>query len=218
MDKNILASCIDLTLLKPFAVREDIIKICNQAMRFGFFSVCVNPVNVRFALGELSGSRVRVCTVVGFPFGASKKEVKAFEAKSAIKDGATEIDMVINITAIKNGDAKIAEADIVAVVKAAAPYPVKVIIETCYLTDEEKVITCRMLLNTGAAFVKTSTGYGSGGATEQDVRIIRNIVGDRMKIKAAGGIQNLQIALSLLDAGADRLGTSRGVEIIAECE
>jgi deoxyribose-phosphate aldolase len=216
ISKTELASCIDSTLLKPFAVRDDIRKLCAQAMRFGFYSVCVNPIHVRYAISELADSRVKVCTVVGFPLGANKKEVKAFEAKSAIRDGAKEIDMVIGIEYVKSGEMKKAEEDIIAVVKASAPYPVKVIIETCFLSDAEKESACRLIMNSGASFVKTSTGFGTEGAKVEDVKLIKSIVGERLMIKAAGGIQTLRQALLLIEAGADRLGTSKGVEIIAE--
>ncbi len=216
IDKASLASLIDLTLLKPFATEDDIRKLCVQAMRFGFFAVCVNPVHVRYAVSELAGSRAKVVTVVGFPLGANKKETKAFEAINAVKDGATELDMVINMAFLKCGPHEAAEDDIRAVVKACAPYPVKVIIETCYLSDAEKETACKIILNSGAAFVKTSTGFAEQGGTEEDVRLIRRIVGDSLKIKAAGGISTLKQAVSLIEAGADRLGTSKGVEILAE--
>jgi deoxyribose-phosphate aldolase len=218
MKKASIASCIDLTLLAPFALNEDIHKLCLQAMRFGFYSVCINPVNVKFVKKELSGSGVKVCSVVGFPFGANKKEIKAFEAKTAIKEGAQEIDMVMNIAAFKNGDVKLAQDDLNAVIRAAEPHPVKVIIETCYLNDDEKVNACKMIMHTNAQFVKTSTGFGSAGATESYIRLILIVVGNNLKIKATGGIHTLKFALALIEAGADRLGTSKGVEIIAECD
>lgn len=216
MDKQGVSRLIDSTLLKPFASHDDIRRLCVQAMRFEFFSVCVNPIYVSLAARELDGSHIRICTVAGFPLGTHKKETKAFETKRAIRDGADEIDMVMNLGALKSRDYKSVTADIDAVVRAAEGRPVKVIIETCFLTDEEKSAACKIILGTGAAFVKTSTGFGTHGATEADIRLMRTIVGGALKIKAAGGIQTLKDLLHLVDAGADRIGTSRGVEIVSE--
>jgi deoxyribose-phosphate aldolase len=216
LDKKSFAMLIDFTLLKPFATSEDIKKLCMQAVRYGFFSVCVNPVYVKFAFKELSGSQVKVCTVSGFPLGANRMEIKALEAKSAKKDGASEIDMVMNLSAFKSGDFTAVEREINAVVKACEPAPVKVIIETCYLSEDEKIKACRLIMKTGAKFVKTSTGFGNSGATESDVRLIKSIIGDELKIKAAGGIHTFKDAFGLIEAGADRIGTSAGVQIISQ--
>ncbi|MCX7655390.1 MAG: deoxyribose-phosphate aldolase [Treponemataceae bacterium] len=214
--KASLAKTIDHTLLKPTATAEQIRELCAEARANHFASVCVNPVWVPLVAKELSGSDVLTCTVIGFPLGASTKEIKAEETRLALKQGAQEVDMVINIGALKGGDHRTVEEDIRAVVKAAEKAIVKVIIETCFLSDEEKRIACELARKAGAHFVKTSTGFGSGGATVEDVRLMKKVVGDTMKIKASGGIRSYHDAIAMLEAGADRIGTSSGVAIIAE--
>ena len=208
------AKLIDHTNLKATATREDILKLCNEAYKYGFKSVCVNPVNVSLAKELLSGSDVLVCTVIGFPLGANTKEVKAFETIKAISDGADEVDMVINIGAAKEHNFEQVYQDILAVVDAADGVLVKVILETCYLTDEEIVECSKMALKAGADFVKTSTGFGSGGATKEAVKLMRETVGDAMGVNASGGIHDKADYDTMVDAGASRIGTSSGVKII----
>lgn len=218
--KDEMARFIDHTLLKPAATREDIKHLCQEALDFNFYSVCVNPVYVSFASKILEGSDVKVCCVVGFPFGANVSEVKAFEAEKAILDGADEIDMVINLGALKSGDLKEVRKDIQGVVKKAKlthkEVKVKVIIETGLLSNEEKVIACKLVKDSGADFVKTSTGINSTGATIQDVILLRKNVGVEFGVKASGGIRSYDAAKNLISAGASRLGTSSGVKIINE--
>jgi deoxyribose-phosphate aldolase len=213
-----IARLIDHTLLKPEATREDIQRLCEEALTYGFASVCVNPWNVPQAAELLQGSAVRVCTVVGFPLGATFPQVKAFEATEAIKAGAQEIDMVINIGALKSGQEAVAEADIRGVVEAShhGGAICKVILEIALLTREEKVRGALAAKKTGADFVKTSTGFGPGGATVEDVRLIRETVGSGTGIKAAGGVRTLQDLLKMVEAGATRVGASAGVKIIQE--
>ncbi len=215
--KSVVAKTIDHTLLKPIATAEQVRELCAEARANRFASVCVNPVWVPVAAKELSGSDTLVCTVIGFPLGANATETKAEEARLAVKHGAHEVDMVINIGALKAGDHRIVEEDIRAVVKAAGPKAaVKVIIETCFLSDDEKRTACELAMKAGAHFVKTSTGFGTGGATVEDVRLMRKTVGAACKVKASGGIRSYHDAILMLEAGADRLGTSSGVAIIAE--
>ena len=215
--KAVVAATIDHTLLKPIATAEQIRELCAEARANKFASVCVNPVWVPLVAKELSGSGVAVCTVIGFPLGANATETKVEEAKLAIKHGAQEVDMVINVGALKSGDLRALEDEIRAVVKASAPKAiVKVIIETCFLSDEEKRAACELAVKAGAHFVKTSTGFGTGGATAEDVRLMRKTVGGACKVKASGGIRSYHDAILMLEAGADRLGTSSGVAIIAE--
>lgn len=208
-----LAKYIDHTLLKPEASVEQIRRLCEEAAAHGFAAVCVNPVFVDLAVQLLRGSGVRVATVVGFPLGATFTEIKAAEAKAAIERHADEIDMVINLGAVKSGIWDAVEDDIRAVVAAAAGRTVKVILETCLLTDEEKRRACRAALAAGAQFVKTSTGFSSGGATVEDIRLLKDIVGDQALIKASGGIRSREQALAMIAAGAARIGTSAGVAI-----
>lgn len=208
------AKYIDHTLLKATATKDDIINLCAEANQYHFASVCVNPVNVSFARELLAGTDVMVCTVIGFPLGANSKEVKAFETTQAIADGADEVDMVINIGAAKAHDWDAVYEDILAVVKAANGVLVKVIIETCYLTDEEKVMACKMAMKAGADFVKTSTGFGTGGATAQDVALMKSTVGDVCKVKASGGIRSKADFDAMVSAGAERIGCSAGVKIM----
>lgn len=213
-----LASMIDHTLLKPEATEAQVRQLCDEAKQSSFASVCVNPPYVALCASLLAGTPVRVCTVVGFPLGAHVPQVKAFEAEQAIRAGATEIDMVINVGALKNGDNALVEHDVAEVVRVshAAGALVKVIIEAALLTDEEKVTACRLAQSAGADFVKTSTGFGPGGATPHDVALMRQTVGPQMGVKAAGGIRILQDALAMIEAGATRIGASASVKIISE--
>lgn len=214
--KATLAACIDHTILKATANEEEIRELCNEARIHGFASVCVNPYWVKFCSKELSGSKVPVCTVVGFPLGANSTAIKAEETRQAIENGAREIDMVINLGALKSGNWKAVEEDIKAVVKAAKDVTVKLIIETCYLNESEKTRACELALKTGVDFVKTSTGFGSGGANVDDIKLIKNTLAGKLKIKASGGIRSYHDAIRMLEAGADRLGASSGIAIISE--
>lgn len=210
-----LAKMIDHTLLKPQATREDIARLASEARQYGFASVCVNPCWVPVAAQELTGTEVKVCTVIGFPLGASSTQVKVFETQDAIDHGAAEIDMVIAIGRLKAGEDTAVESDICAVVEAARGKAlVKVIIETCLLTDDEKVRACMLAVRAGADFVKTSTGFSTGGARPEDVALMRKTVGKTAGVKASGGIRSKEDALRMVAAGADRLGTSAGVLII----
>ena len=206
---------IDHTLLKSDASAEQIKKICAEARQYGFMSVCVNPARVELVHKELEGSGVKTCCVIGFPLGATLSSVKAFEAQEAIKLGAEEVDMVINIGAVKDGNWELVESDICAVVEAASGKAlVKVIIETCLLTDEEKIKACECAMRAKADFVKTSTGFSTAGATEHDVKLMRNVVGDSMGVKASGGVRTPEDAEKFIAAGASRLGTSNGVKLL----
>jgi deoxyribose-phosphate aldolase len=217
MDKRELARMIDHTLLKPAATKEQIEQLCQEGRAHHFASVCVNPVHVRQCAQLLEGSDVEVCTVAGFPLGATPTEVKVFEALRAIYDGATEVDMVINVGALKGGQLDLVEEEIAALARAchANDALLKVIIEAALLTDEEKTTACQLAQRAGADFVKTSTGFGPGGATLEDVALMRSVVGPEMGVKAAGGIHTYQEALAMVDAGANRIGASRGVEIVS---
>ncbi|WP_374722210.1 deoxyribose-phosphate aldolase [Peribacillus tepidiphilus] len=209
------AKMIDHTLLKAEATQEQIIKLCAEAKKYGFASVCVNPVWVKTATEELKGSDVKVCTVIGFPLGSNTPETKAFEAKNAIENGATEVDMVINIGALKDKNDELVERDIRAVVDTAKGKAlVKVIIETCLLTVEEKVRACELAVKAGADFVKTSTGFSTHGATVEDVALMRKTVGPDIGVKASGGVRDLNDLKSMVEAGANRIGTSSGVKIM----
>lgn len=212
------ASLIDHTLLKPEASESDIRKLCDEAAKFGFASVCVNPAWVKKASEFLRGTSVPVCTVIGFPLGATLPDVKAFEARRAIFNGAREVDMVINIGALKSGDDCTVEDDIRAVADAAHENGVllKVIIETALLTDEEKVRACLASKNAGADFVKTSTGFAKGGATVDDVALMRRTVGSALGVKASGGVKGIDDARAMFEAGATRIGASVGVKIAQE--
>ena len=210
-----MASMIDHTVLKPSASREEIEKLCEEALRFRFASVCVNPCYVPLCAQMLRMTNVKVCTVVGFPLGANRSEVKAFEAERAISDGAQEVDMVINVGALKSKDHELVERDIRAVVDACRSIVVsKVIIEAALLTDEEKVTACTLAKAAGADFVKTSTGFGPGGATAHDVALMRGVVGEEMGVKAAGGIRDVETAEEMIAAGASRIGASASVKIV----
>jgi len=210
-----MAKSIDHTLLKPDAVQADIEKLSAEAKQHAFGAVCVNSCHVPLAAKLLSGSQVHVCSVVGFPLGAMDTSSKAFEAKTAVEAGATELDMVINLGALKAGELKTVEADI-RVVKNAVGHDkvVKVIIETCLLTREEKVQACQLAKSAGADFVKTSTGFSTGGATIEDVQLMKKTVGESMQVKASGGIKDWATAEAMLRAGATRIGTSSGVGIL----
>lgn len=211
---NNIANMIDHTILKAVATKEDVKKLCNEAKEYNFFSVCINPANIEFAKKELEGSSVKVCTVIGFPLGANTSEVKAFETKDAIKKGADEVDMVINIGALKDKDYDYVLNDIKAVVDAANKEAlVKVIIETCYLTDDEKKIACELSVKAGADFVKTSTGFGTGGSTPEDIKLMREVVGPNIGVKASGGVRNQEDAKAVIKAGCSRIGASASVAI-----
>lgn len=211
-----LAPYIDHTMLKADATEEVIARYCREAREQGFASVCVNSVNIPFVVQELAGSSVLACSVVGFPLGAMSTKAKAFEAQEAVASGAQEIDMVINIGAAKQGLWDRVQEDIQAVVTAAKPALVKVIIETCLLTDQEKVRACQAAEAAGAHFVKTSTGFSTGGASLEDVKLMRATVGDRLGVKASGGIRSPEFAQALLEAGATRLGAGDGMKLLAK--
>lgn len=210
-----IASYIDHTLLKAEATEQQIIQLCKEASEYNFASVCVNPAWVSTAAAELTNSTAKVCTVIGFPLGASTSETKAFETADAISKGAGEIDMVINIGALKSGKTELVKKDIEAVVNAAAGKAiVKVIIETSLLTDEEKTVASQLTKEAGADFVKTSTGFSTGGATIADVKLMREAVGPDLGVKASGGVRSLEDVQAMIDAGATRIGASSGVQIM----
>ena len=212
-----LAPYIEQTLLKPEATVREIASLCREARRYNFAAVCVNPVYVESASQYLSGSGLRVCAVVGFPLGAATAAVKAFEAGEAVANGAREIDMVIHIGSLKAGKLDYLEAEIAAVVRAARGCPVKVILETGLLTDVEKIAGCRAAKKGGARFVKTSTGFGPGGATAADIRLLKKVAGTGMGVKASGGVRTREIALKMSAAGASRIGTSSGAALMEGC-
>lgn len=209
---------IDHTLLKAEATKEQITKLCQEARQYDFASVCVNTCYVPLAKQLLAGSDVKVCCVVGFPLGAMDTVSKAFEAKTAVENGAQEVDMVINIGALKDKDYDYVTKDIAAVVEASKPAIVKVIIEACLLTDEEKVEACKCSMNAKAEFVKTSTGFSTHGATPEDVALMKKTVGDVCKVKAAGGVRSYDDAMKMIEAGADRLGCSAGIKVMEEAK
>ncbi|MBL7574846.1 deoxyribose-phosphate aldolase [Peptoniphilus asaccharolyticus DSM 20463] len=206
---------IDHTLLKPEATKEAILKLIDEAKQYDFCSVCINPAWVSLAAKELKDTDVKVCTVIGFDLGATTTASKAFETANAVENGADEVDMVINVGFLKSKEYDLVKEDIAEVVKAANGKIVKVIIETCLLTDEEIVKVCQLSKEAGADFVKTSTGFNSGGATVEDVKLMKETVGE-MLVKASGGIRDLDTALKMIEAGADRLGVSAGIQIIEE--
>lgn len=218
ISKEQLAGMIDHTLLKPTTTKKDIMRLCREAKKYRFAAVCVNPTYVSLAAKLLKNTDVKVCTVIGFPLGATTTEVKAFETENAIKNGAQEVDMVINIGMLKSGNYGFVKRDIEAVVKAAGDAITKVIIETCYLSDKEKVKACMLAKKAGADYVKSSTGFGSRGATIADVRLMRKIVGKKMGVKAAGGIRTFEDAVAMIKAGATRIGTSHAMSIMAEAK
>lgn len=209
-----LAKYIDHTILKPDATTDKVKEICAEAREYGFMSVCVNLTHTALVSKELEGSDVKTCTVVGFPLGAMTPEVKAFETKTAVELGADEIDMVINIGAMKDGNFDLVERDIKAVVDASGKALVKVIFETCLLTKEEIVKAAELSVAAGADFVKTSTGFSTGGATVEDVALMKKTVGDQAKVKASGGVRTYEDAMAVIEAGAERIGASAGVSIV----
>ena len=212
-----IAKLIDHTVLKPQTTRKQVETLCREAAHYGFASVCVNPCWVSLCAELLRDSGVAVCTVIGFPLGANTSAVKAFEAAEAIRQGAAEVDMVLNIGALKDGDYELVREDIGAVVAAAEGKAlVKVILETCLLTEEEKRVACRLCKEMGADFVKTSTGFSTGGATVEDIALMRAAVGEEMGVKASGGIRNYAVAKAMVEAGASRIGASAGVQIVEE--
>lgn len=210
-----LSRYIDHTLLKADATENEVIKLCNEAKEYDFFSVCINPGFVELAAKELSESNVAVCTVIGFPLGASTPETKAFETRDAIQKGAAEVDMVINISKLKDKKDDEVLKDIKAVVDAADKKAlVKVIIETCLLTDEEKERACKLAKDAGADFVKTSTGFSTGGATKEDIALMRKTVGTEMGVKASGGVRTYEDAVTMIESGATRIGASASIAIV----
>ncbi len=213
-----MAHMIDHTLLKPDATQDQIAQLCYEARKHGFASVCINPTNVKLCAELLKGSNIAVCTVVGFPLGATPTEVKVFEAQQAVREGATEVDMVINIGALKSQDYELVERDIASMARVchAGNAILKVIIEAVLLTDEEKVAACQLAKVAGADFVKTSTGFGPGGAALEDVALMRHVVGPSMGVKAAGGIGTYEKAQQMIAAGASRIGASGSVKIMQE--
>ncbi|MDA1329477.1 MAG: deoxyribose-phosphate aldolase [Chloroflexi bacterium] len=209
---------IDHTLLKPDATPDQIAQLCYEARKYGFASVCINPAHVKLSADLLKGTQVKVCTVIGFPLGASSPEVKTFETETALRDGATEIDMVINIGALKGRDFTVVAKDIAGVVQIAhaAGALVKVIIETSLLNEEEKVTACLLAKEAGADYVKTSTGFSGGGATVEDIALMRRVVGPEMGVKASGGVKDYDDARHMVEAGATRIGASAGIKIAQE--
>jgi deoxyribose-phosphate aldolase len=210
-----LEKYIDHTILKPDTTADAVRQVCTEAKTHGFYSVCVNPYYVPLVKEELAGSEVKITSVVGFPLGNTTKEAKAFETKQAIASGADEIDMVINIAAVKNAEWDLVESDIRAVVEALSEETkLKVILETCLLTEEEKVRACQVAKAAGAHFVKTSTGFSSGGATVEDIQLMRKTVGPEMGVKASGGVRDAETAVAMIAAGATRIGASSSVAIV----
>ena len=210
-----IARLIDHTILKPETSKEQVKKVCEEAKEHNFASVCVNPYYVEYVSELLRDSDVKVTSVIGFPLGSTTKEVKAYEATNAIENGADELDMVINIGALKDGDDQIVKEDIKAVVNAAAGKAiVKVIIETSLLSEEEKIRACKLSVEAGADFVKTSTGFSTGGATEEDIKLMRSTVGPDLGVKASGGVRDRETAIKMVDAGATRIGASSSVSIV----
>ena len=215
MTASEMAKYIDHTLLKPEAALPAFDKLCDEAIRYGFKSVCVNSGRVAYVAEKLKGTGVKVCSVIGFPLGAMDSSAKAFEAKRAMEQGASELDMVLNIGALKSGELKVAEEDIRAVRgEARGTTVLKVIIETCLLTEGEKALACEIAKKAGADFVKTSTGFSTGGATVEDVALLRRVLGAEMGVKASGGIKDFATASAMIAAGADRIGAGAGVAIV----
>lgn len=205
---------IDHTNLKQDMSEQDLIKLVNEAKEYDFFSICINPCWVKQASELLAGSNTKVCSVIGFPLGANTTNIKVLEAKEAIENGASEIDMVINVSKLKDKDYEYVYNEIKKIKEAIGNYVLKVIIEACLLTDEEKRIACQIIMKAGADFVKTSTGMSTGGATVEDVKLFKEVVGDTTLIKAAGGVRTYEDAISMIEAGANRIGTSGGVKIV----
>ncbi len=214
--RQALAAMIDHSLLRPNATREELKKLCDESIAYGFKAVCINPIHVAEAVHLLKGKGVLVCSVVGFPFGTHSPKMKAFETAEAFRLGAREIDMVIRVGALKERKDQEVREDIRAVVEAAQGWPVKVILETCYLTEEEKIRGCKLSIEAGASFVKTSTGFATAGATVEDVMLMRRTVGPTMGVKAAGGIRTLEDAMKMIEAGANRLGCSSSAAIMKQ--
>lgn len=215
MDKREVLKRVDHTQLKAYATWEDIVTLCDEAIEFGTASVCVPPAYIG-RIHETYGDKINICTVVGFPLGYSVTEAKAAETQKAIEDGANEIDMVVNISDVKNGLYGKVEEEIRVLKKACGDKILKVIIETCYLTQEEKIAMCRAVTAAGADYIKTSTGFGTGGATLEDVRLFKEHIGPNVKIKAAGGISTLEDLEAFVEAGCDRIGTSRAVGLLRD--
>lgn len=214
MNKAQIAKMIDHTILKAEATESEIIKLCKEAIHYDFASVCVNPSMVPVAAKELKGTHVKVCTVIGFPLGATTTEVKVFETKDVIEKGAIEVDMVINVGKLKERNLEYVKNDIKAVVEAAKGKALtKVIIETCLLTEEEKIIACKLSKEAGSDFVKTSTGFSTGGATVEDIKLMRETVGPEMGVKASGGVRSKKDALAMIENGATRIGASASISI-----
>ena len=214
--KKDIAKLIDHTSLRPDTTGIQIEVLCKEALKYNFYSVCINPYFIPLAKTFLANSEVKICTVVGFPLGANLSRVKTYEAKEAVKEGADEIDMVVNISALKDKDYQKVQEDIESVVRTINGLTCKVILETALLNNQEKEAACRIACEAGAHFVKTSTGFESGGATVEDVRLMRKTVGDHLGVKAAGGIRDYATALKMVEAGATRIGASKGVEIVKE--
>ncbi len=214
LTKEDIARIIDHTMLKPEATYDDIEKLCSEAKQYNFYSVCVNSFFVPFAKEKLKDSSVKIASVVGFPLGAMDSAAKTFEAERAIRSGADEIDMVINIGALKSKSYEIVEEDIRNIVKAVSPHIVKVIIETCLLSDAEKIISCTIAASAGAKYVKTSTGFNKAGAKTEDIKLMRSTVGKNIGVKAAGGIHTFEDAIEMVKAGASRIGASKSVSIV----
>jgi deoxyribose-phosphate aldolase len=210
-----LAKYIDHTILKPNVLKADVVKVCDEAKEHGFFSVCVNPYYVKLVADELKGSDVKVTSVIGFPLGSNTSEIKALETKRSIADGANEIDMVINVSALKDKEYEYVLNDIKTVVDALEGKAIlKVILETCLLTEEEKIKGCELSVEAGAHFVKTSTGFSTGGATVEDIALMRKVVGPEIGVKASGGVRDAEGAKAVIDAGATRIGASSSVLIV----
>ena len=205
---------IDHTLLKADATKKDILKLCEEAKQYNFKSVCVNPSWIPTVQEALKGSEVLTCVVIGFPLGAMTTEVKVFEAKDAVNKGADEVDMVINIGQLKDGNDAYVTSEIKAIKEAVGDKVLKVIIDTCLLTDEEKERACKVIIESGADFAKTSTGFSTNGATVADVKLMKSVVGEKAKVKAAGGVRTKADMLEMIEAGAERIGTSRGVSLM----
>lgn len=219
MKKEEIAVMIDHTILKADACEDKVLEICSEAKKYGFASVCINPCHVAFAAKQLKDTNVKVCTVLGFPLGATTSEVKAFEAADAVKNGAQEVDMVINIGKLKDKDYGYVSKDIKSVVESVKGKAlVKVIIETCLLTDDEKITACNLAKDAGADFVKTSTGFSTGGAKAEDIKLMRKAVGKDMGVKASGGIRSYEDAVRMVEAGASRIGASASVSIYESAE
>jgi deoxyribose-phosphate aldolase len=219
MKREELAKLIDHTILKPEATREQVVKLCNEAIENGFASVCVNPANVEICAQLLKETNVKVCTVIGFPLGANTTKLKAFETEEAINDGAQEVDMVINVGKLKDEDFQYVENDIRAVVeKAKGKAITKVILETCLLTKEEIEKACQLSVKAGADFVKTSTGFSLSGAKIEDIKLMRKCVGDKLGVKASGGIRSYEDCIAMIEAGATRIGASASVSICEKAE